>query len=110
MDNYSKIREEANGYRVEPSGKAWERVEQKLDYSLIQTQRKKDLIKRRMLSVMALSLIVACTYLIIHESRKPTFVDMGQIASWEDLKVQDDDFYNLQNVRLLETAYRSTGQ
>ena len=110
MDNYSKLREEANGYRVEPSGKAWERVEQKLDNNLVKTQRKKDAMKRRMLSVMGVSLILICTYLIIHESRKPTFVDMGQIASWEDLKVQDDDFYNLQNVRLLDTAYRLTGQ
>ena len=97
-------------YRIEPSGQAWDRVEQKLDSAIIQNKRKNDLLKNRLASVLGLSLIVLCTFLIVKESNKPTLVDIGQIASWEDLNVQEDEFYNLQNVRILDTAYRLTGQ
>ena len=108
MDNFQNIREAAQQQATPPPSRAWNKLEQKLDADIVQAKRVKRLRRNRLYSFASMALLISVFYLIVHESKKTPPIAHGQIASWEELSLDDEPgLYNLDYLRNLNATFDS---
>lgn len=109
MDNYKDIQKAAAESRTTPPNSAWKKLDNKLDHKnkLIAKARQKKI--NYLTSLVAFGIILVGAIFIYNETHRLPDPASGQIAQWEDLELNSDQYYDVDRLHLLHEAYEDSG-
>lgn len=102
--NLRTLSEEA---RINPPGRAWDKLERKLDGDLKKAKRKKSRIISYLMNIAAAFLVIVSCIFIYQETQQDLTISKGNIAEWEELEEASDNHFNISRIHSLTRAYRS---
>jgi len=108
VDNYNKLRTDASSAQVQPPKSAWNKLEAKLDHKAFQARAKKKRFINLLMSFAAVGLLLFISIYVYQEANKGPELAKGHIASWEELDLKSDQFFNVTKVQGLTAAYGKT--
>ncbi len=110
-DSYDHIKSISKEFQPTPPPMAWHRIEQRLSDVQSKTKRNRLNLIRFWFSIAAsLMIIITCTYVIYQESVSPQTYGVEYVAEWEDLDIQQDYLYSIENARSINNASKFSFQ
>jgi len=110
-DSNDHIRSISEDFKPTPPPMAWDRIEKRLSNVKTKSKRKKYNLIRFWFSIAAsLMVIITCTYIIYQESNNTQTYGVEYVAEWEDLDIQKDYFYSIENARMINNVSKVSYQ
>lgn len=97
-------------HSVPPPDTTWDRLEVKMDETAKAQRKKKARLKGYLVNAAMVLILMSLGYFIAQESSISPAAVHGQIAEWEELNVEDVEFYDQGAVRALHLAYDALGR
>lgn len=109
MDNYKDIQKKAAESRRTPPASTWKKLDDKLDHRAKLDDKAKRTKLNYLASIAAFgAIMIGCIFIYQETYKLPDPVN-GQVAEWEDLDLRTDQYYDVDRLHILHSAYKLSG-